>query len=300
MTKKTLNLTRGLEVKGKYSNIDFLYGPYKNIQDACKRINKNIREKGLTIGIESNKNNPIIEYWWRDGIEDEQLVRKVPEIKIKVNEEIISSDKNGLVDLGNLDVLQADTHLSENYQMSELTDEDLKLLPGDSFENSFSKVEKEIHDNKININEVQNTTLTKDLSKSTVKIEGHETPLGINQESYLQNEINKNRVLNFEGLGKVMQDLKNHTTNTIPDKPELLITLDNLVNNKSSKSKDYVPNLQGLTFLAESILNKLKISENYNNLEIENPEISTEDSLELAIVKLNNKIQNLTGEYYPN
>lgn len=203
MTKKTLNLTRGLEVRGKYSNIDFLYGPYTTLQAACKRVVEAIRQKGLTVGI--LERGSVVEYWWRDGIKDSDLILKNPSkekvedleervdtleqgfdqtftleekqrlagieaganntndedveswgftknkgtvTKVRINGQNINPDNNGLIDLGRVDVIQSESKLPSDYQMSSLSNNDLTLNPGDSYDVAFSKLEKNINDNE--------------------------------------------------------------------------------------------------------------------------------------------------------
>lgn len=199
MTKKTLNLTRGLEVKGKYSDIDFLYGPYTTLQAACKRVVEAVRQKGLTVGI--IEENSVVEYWWRDGITDSDLILKNPSkekveelegrvdnleqgfdqtftseekqklaeieeganntdnedveswgftknigtvTKVRINGQNIEPSVDGLVDLGRIDIVQSDAKLPNDYEMSDLSNNDLSLIPGESHNSAFSKLEKAI------------------------------------------------------------------------------------------------------------------------------------------------------------
>lgn len=203
MTKKTLNLTRGLEVKGKYSDIDFLYGPYTTLQAACKRVVEAVRQKGLTVGIVEE--NSVVEYWWRDGITDSDLILKNPSkekvdalegrvdnleqgfdqtftleekekltgieeganntdnddvegwgftknigtvTKVRINGQNIEPSADGLVDLGRVDTIQSDSKLPDDYKMSSLSNNDLNLVPGESHNSAFSKLEKAINDDE--------------------------------------------------------------------------------------------------------------------------------------------------------
>lgn len=70
----SLNLTRGLEVKGKYSNIDYLYGPYNSPAQAKVKIPESQRGIGLTVGVIVD--GKVIEYWWQKGTTDSDLVLK--------------------------------------------------------------------------------------------------------------------------------------------------------------------------------------------------------------------------------
>ena len=76
MSRKTLNLTRGLEVRGEYSNIDFLYGPYTSLKQACQEVDQRVRRVGLTVGIVEQ--GSVVEYWWRDATDDDSLILKNP------------------------------------------------------------------------------------------------------------------------------------------------------------------------------------------------------------------------------
>lgn len=70
----SLNLTRGLEVKGNYSNIDYLYGPYNSPGQAKLKIPVSQRGKGLTVGVIVD--GKVVEYWWQKGTSNEDLVVK--------------------------------------------------------------------------------------------------------------------------------------------------------------------------------------------------------------------------------
>lgn len=203
MIKKTLNLTRGLEVRGEYSNIDFLYGPYNSKSEACNKVNINVRRKGLTVGIVEQ--GSVVEYWWRDATDDDSLILKNPSkekvealegrvnnleqgfdqtftleekeklagieeganntdnddvegwgftknigtvTKVRINGQNIEPSADGLVDLGRVELVQADAKLPNDYTTSNLSNEDLLLQPNDSHNTAFSKLEKSIIDNE--------------------------------------------------------------------------------------------------------------------------------------------------------
>lgn len=64
-----------------YPNIDYKYGPYNSIIEVIAKLNKSVRSIGLTVGV---INDGIIEeYWFKSGIEDKNLVRKINEIIIQ-------------------------------------------------------------------------------------------------------------------------------------------------------------------------------------------------------------------------
>lgn len=73
--KKYIGITRPINiVTTPNANIDAKYGPYNSIDDAIEAIPKTLREEGLTFGV--NGVNGIEEYWWYDGIEDENIINK--------------------------------------------------------------------------------------------------------------------------------------------------------------------------------------------------------------------------------
>ena len=74
MAKKSFNLVNTVKVVSPYSNVDYNYGPYNTVEDAVFAIPSVIREKGLTVGVLLDGN--VIEYWWKSGIQDSDLVIK--------------------------------------------------------------------------------------------------------------------------------------------------------------------------------------------------------------------------------
>lgn len=75
MAENTFNLRNRIKTSNAVSNIDYWYGPYQNIEEACNIIPKVRRNKGLTVGILDDTFG-IKEYWWAKGIEDNNLVLK--------------------------------------------------------------------------------------------------------------------------------------------------------------------------------------------------------------------------------
>jgi hypothetical protein len=60
--------------------VDARYGPWSTRNDALTSFATVLRKEGLTLGIvESGK---VVEYWYRDGILDSNLVLKTPDINI--------------------------------------------------------------------------------------------------------------------------------------------------------------------------------------------------------------------------
>lgn len=56
------------------ANIDHYYGTYESVAAACAGVPKAVRLKGKTVGIIID--GSVVEYWWRSGIEDSDLVVK--------------------------------------------------------------------------------------------------------------------------------------------------------------------------------------------------------------------------------
>ena len=69
------NLSKQIDVRSTCSNIDILYGPYNSIEEANSVVTKARRALGRTVGIVEN--NSIEEYWYKSGIEDIDLVKKI-------------------------------------------------------------------------------------------------------------------------------------------------------------------------------------------------------------------------------
>lgn len=57
-----------------YPSLDLRYGPYDNVSAALTALTSSKRCIGLTVGIK--KDNTIVEYWFKGGIQDSNLVEK--------------------------------------------------------------------------------------------------------------------------------------------------------------------------------------------------------------------------------
>lgn len=68
-------LTQQIEVLNPHSNIDLSYGPYDNVAKACEAIIEDMRKCGKTVLIGTDEIG-YTEYWWKNGIKDEDLVIK--------------------------------------------------------------------------------------------------------------------------------------------------------------------------------------------------------------------------------
>ncbi|MFW6243415.1 MAG: hypothetical protein ACOC2W_04580, partial [bacterium] len=70
----SLELPFGYKPVRALSNVDVRYGPYISINEALSGTS-GTRKQGLTVGV--IENDEVVEYWFRDGIEDSDLVKKI-------------------------------------------------------------------------------------------------------------------------------------------------------------------------------------------------------------------------------
>lgn len=80
--------------------LDKRFGPYANIADALNDIPAFQRHQGLVVGI--IENGSVIDYWFRDGISDVDLVSKTIDYNSIVNAPAIPGDVSELSDSSNL------------------------------------------------------------------------------------------------------------------------------------------------------------------------------------------------------
>src|SRR6056297_3533479 len=80
-----LELPYGIKILVNKSNIDERYGPYSSIVNALSGT-IGTREKGLTVGV--IENDEITEYWFKSGIDDVDLIKKIGD---SINESIHDS-----------------------------------------------------------------------------------------------------------------------------------------------------------------------------------------------------------------
>lgn len=65
-------------------NLDLYYGPYDNIEEALKFLPQKVRSIGLTVGIK--RKGVINEYWFKEGIQNTDLVVKQLDFTDKINQ----------------------------------------------------------------------------------------------------------------------------------------------------------------------------------------------------------------------
>ena len=73
MALSGIQLSAGIVV-GSNTAVDAKYGPYADVATAKSEIGSTLRYKGLTVGILVS--GAVVEYWWKDGITDSDLVSK--------------------------------------------------------------------------------------------------------------------------------------------------------------------------------------------------------------------------------
>jgi len=76
----TFPLTKRVGIVNPVANLDARYGPWPTFNDALTGFNSAVREKGLTVAVSGVGGN-IVEYWYRDGIADNDLILKIPDIQ---------------------------------------------------------------------------------------------------------------------------------------------------------------------------------------------------------------------------
>jgi hypothetical protein len=73
MALSGIQLSAGIVV-GSNTAVDAKYGPYADVATAKSEIGSTLRYKGLTVGILVG--GAVVEYWWKDGITDSDLISK--------------------------------------------------------------------------------------------------------------------------------------------------------------------------------------------------------------------------------
>lgn len=72
---ETFPLTKRVGIVNPVANLDARYGPWSSLNDALTGFSSVLREVGLTVAVSSIEG--INEYWYKDGIADENLILKV-------------------------------------------------------------------------------------------------------------------------------------------------------------------------------------------------------------------------------
>ena len=69
------SLANRIEIVNPAANVDATYGPYDSVSVANSSIIEGLRVQGRTVGILSG--GTVVEYWWKDGVTDVDLVEKI-------------------------------------------------------------------------------------------------------------------------------------------------------------------------------------------------------------------------------
>ena len=95
------NINNKIVCNEPHANLDSYYGPYDSVQDALQTLNSTTvngvnyvkRYIGLTVGIQTSEG--IVEYWFKNGVENKDLVVKSTESSMPQGVKIVTFDKNG-------------------------------------------------------------------------------------------------------------------------------------------------------------------------------------------------------------
>ena len=68
------DISQQVNVVNPTANVDYYYGPHADITTACEAVPMSIRAKGKTVGIITT--DGVVEYWWKNGITNADLVEK--------------------------------------------------------------------------------------------------------------------------------------------------------------------------------------------------------------------------------
>ena len=74
MAENTFNLTNRIKMVNAHSDINVYYGPHASLEVALEAVDIKIRGVGLTIGI--MEDGKVVEYWWKAGVTNKDLVVK--------------------------------------------------------------------------------------------------------------------------------------------------------------------------------------------------------------------------------
>ena len=71
----TFNIANPIKIVNPNANLDSRYGPWISVADANSNIAQGLRQLGLTVGVSSVATG-VIEYWYKNGIQNTDLVVK--------------------------------------------------------------------------------------------------------------------------------------------------------------------------------------------------------------------------------
>jgi hypothetical protein len=98
----TFNLANQINIVNPAANVDSTYGPYNTVTEANTAIISGLRVIGRTVGVITA--GSVIEYWWKNGILDTDLIVKSSSVGTNSNVLIdggtFTSPNNALIDAG--------------------------------------------------------------------------------------------------------------------------------------------------------------------------------------------------------
>lgn len=103
----TFPLVNRVGVTNPYANIDARYGPWRTLNDALTSFNTGLRFPGLTVAISGT--GGIVEYWYKDGVGDGNLV-------LKTAGGVVPG--NVIVDGGNTNTANITIGTNDNYHLN--------------------------------------------------------------------------------------------------------------------------------------------------------------------------------------
>ena len=102
---KEVQLPNGIAAPNPLSSIDYYYGTYDSIAEALVNVPLSLRAPGRTVGImvpipgTNPQQYTVVEYWFKSGIEDSDLV--VKSVNIKTNNLILIEGADGSITIDN-------------------------------------------------------------------------------------------------------------------------------------------------------------------------------------------------------
>ena len=116
-----LTISKTLLINGAAADLNYLYGPYDSVSAATTTVTSGVRAKGLTVGI--NTVDGIVEYWFKNGITDVDLVAKNTSSSGTSSNIIVTSSA----------VTETTTYLNSTYSTASVGDRVVDTTTGSSY-----------------------------------------------------------------------------------------------------------------------------------------------------------------------
>ena len=266
-----------------------LYGPYSSKEDALIQLpiidgkfNTKITERyiGLTIGIKnSNRNEDIDEYWFKDGIQDDNLVKKNIEdiTELKLNNEQITdttftkySEFNQLFDNGTIKLDKLPNDLR-----------DINTTISNKINNSDEL--KDIINNSITNNDNLTDIVSNSINNNTI-IQGLQGKFNDGKlDTLVSNLTDANGKFKLPDDVVLVDTLESKIPNTIVRRTELPANLDTVINNFTVKDGEV--SLGASIKLPDSVVRRTELPDNLNTViskfTVEDGEVSLGTSIKL-------------------